>query len=117
MATDEGLGEIAQAQRLLRSPRRRAIELEVRAAHAGSLHLEHDLAGAGRRIGEASQLDLAIAEENDAAHALVLLCELGLLAGRLAQRHRARRAFALPVGLVDALAEEIQLDGDVVRIL
>src|SRR5438477_6343106 len=48
---------------------------------------------------------------------LVLLRELGLLAGRLAQRHRRGRALALPFLLVDALAEEIELDGDVVGVL
>src|SRR5438132_675124 len=48
---------------------------------------------------------------------LVLPRELRLLAGGFAQRHRRRRAFALPLLLVDALAEEIQLDGHVVRVL
>src|SRR5438477_4509444 len=47
---------------------------------------------------------------------LVLLRELGLLAGRLSKRHRRRRALALPLRLVDALAEEVELDGDVVRV-
>src|SRR5882762_11429276 len=47
---------------------------------------------------------------------LVLLRELGLRARRLPQRHRRRRALALPFGLVDALAEEVELDGDVVRV-
>src|SRR2546428_13624989 len=48
---------------------------------------------------------------------LVLPRELGLLAGRLAQRHRRRRAFAAPLLLVDALAGEVELDGGVVRVL
>src|SRR2546427_4135611 len=48
---------------------------------------------------------------------LVLPRDLRLLAGRFAQRHRRRRAFAAPLLLVDALAEEVELDGHVVRIL
>src|SRR6266446_2455070 len=48
---------------------------------------------------------------------LVLPRELRLLAGRFAQRHRRRRAFAAPLSLVDALAEEVELDGDIVRVL
>src|SRR5258706_1502826 len=47
---------------------------------------------------------------------LILLRDLGLLAGRFAQGHRRGRALALPLGLVDALAEEVELDGDVVRV-
>src|SRR5882672_5139745 len=47
---------------------------------------------------------------------LVLPRDLGLLAGGFAQCHRRRRAFAAPLPLVDALAEEIQLDGHVVRV-
>src|SRR3954471_77620 len=49
--------------------------------------------------------------------ALVLLCQLGLFPRRLPQRHGGGRALALPVGLVHALAEEIELDGDLVRVL
>src|SRR6266850_6083886 len=48
---------------------------------------------------------------------LVLPRELGLLAGRFAQRHRGGRALALPFLLVDALAEEVELDGHVVGVL
>src|SRR5438067_11734039 len=48
---------------------------------------------------------------------LVLPGDLGLLAGRFPKRHRRRRAFAAPLLLVDALAEEIQLDGHVIGIL
>src|SRR5688572_29337444 len=68
VAGDEGFTDTSQAKRGLRGARRRAVELEVRAAHARGLHLDHDLAGAGRGVGEAAQLDLAVAEEDDAAH-------------------------------------------------
>src|SRR5690349_16868449 len=68
VAADERLGEVAEAERLLRRARWGAVELEVRAAHARGLHLQHDLARTGRRVGEASELDLAVAEEDDAAH-------------------------------------------------
>src|SRR5689334_13842251 len=68
VSANERLGAIAEAEGLRGFARRRAIELEVGAAHARSLHLEHALARTGRRIGEAAQLDLALAEEDDAAH-------------------------------------------------
>src|SRR5258708_6693147 len=48
---------------------------------------------------------------------LVLSGELGLLPRRLLERHRRGGAFAFPVGFVDALAEEVELDGDVVGVL
>src|SRR5438045_3991839 len=48
---------------------------------------------------------------------LALRLELGLLAGGFPQGHRRGRAFAAPLLLVDALAEEVKLDGDVVGIL
>src|SRR5205085_12096110 len=48
---------------------------------------------------------------------LVLAREGGFLAGGLLQRHRRGRALALPLLLVDLLAEEIELDGHVVGIL
>src|SRR3954462_14625664 len=47
---------------------------------------------------------------------LVLLRDLRFPAVLL-ERHRGRRAFALPVVLLDLLPEEVELDGDVVRIL
>src|SRR5712664_2071882 len=45
-----------------------AIGMQVAAAHPRRLHLEDDLAGAGRGIGKFLDLELAIAEEDDAAH-------------------------------------------------
>src|SRR5258708_13607410 len=48
---------------------------------------------------------------------LVLSGELGWLPWRFLERHRRGGAFAFPVGFVDALAEEVELDGDVVRVL
>src|SRR5690348_16466745 len=48
---------------------------------------------------------------------LVLLLHGGLLAGRLLERHGARRALALPLHGSDLLAEEVELDGHVVRVL
>src|SRR4051812_16024372 len=47
----------------------------------------------------------------------VLACDLRLLAGGLLQRHRRGRALALPVLFLDLLAEEVELDRHVVRIL
>jgi hypothetical protein len=52
---------------------RRSIWMQVAAAHARSLHLENDLARAGRGIGEVLELELAVAEENDAAHGDLLV--------------------------------------------
>src|SRR5688572_30224802 len=48
---------------------------------------------------------------------LVLVSDLRFLAGRLLQRERRCRALALPVVFLDLLAEEVELDRDVVRIL
>src|SRR5882672_343638 len=48
---------------------------------------------------------------------LVLPRDLRLFPGRLPERHRRRRAFAAPLSLVDALAEEVELDGHVVGVL
>src|SRR6185503_12432669 len=72
VAADERLGVGAEAERLLRLARRRAVKLEVRAAHARGLHLDHHLARAGRGIGEGPDLDLPVAEENHAAHESIL---------------------------------------------
>jgi hypothetical protein len=68
MPGNERVFQVAQPERLLRFARRRAVELEVRAAHAGGLHLDHHFARPGRRVGECAQLDLAVAEEDGAAH-------------------------------------------------
>src|SRR5688572_31958341 len=68
VAADKRLSISSQPERLLRLARRRAVELEVAAAHARGLHLDHHLARAGRRIGELAQLDLAVAEEDDSTH-------------------------------------------------
>jgi hypothetical protein len=46
----------------------RAIWMQVAAAHARGLHLEDDLARAGRGIRKVLELELAVAEEDDAAH-------------------------------------------------
>src|SRR5687768_5053423 len=51
-----------------------------------------------------------------APRTLGLLGDLGLALAAL-EAHRRGGAVAFPVVLVDALAEEVQLDGDVVRIL
>src|SRR5262245_36454567 len=68
VAGNERVLQLAQAQGGLSRPRRRAVELEVRAAHPGSLHLDDHLARTRRRIGKAAQLDLAVAEKGCPAH-------------------------------------------------
>src|SRR5689334_13969198 len=65
---DERLGPLPEPERLLRLARRRAVELEIRAAQPGGLHLDHDFARTGRRIWEVAHLDTAIAEEHRALH-------------------------------------------------
>src|ERR1051326_1060852 len=45
-----------------------AIGVKIAAAHARSLHGEHDLAGTGRRIRKVFKCELAIAEKNHAFH-------------------------------------------------
>jgi hypothetical protein len=49
-----------------------AVELEIAAAHAGGLDLQHHLARTGRRIGEVSELELPVAGEDDSAHGTLL---------------------------------------------
>src|SRR5690348_11716725 len=51
-----------------RRPALGAIGLEIAAAHARGLDLEHHLAGPRRRVGEVDELDLAIAGKGYAAH-------------------------------------------------
>src|SRR3954469_24080308 len=48
---------------------------------------------------------------------LELLCDLGFLAGRFAQRHRRSRALAAPGVRIHVLAQEVELDRYVVRVL
>src|SRR5438046_5883301 len=58
---DERPGIAAQAERRLRSAGRRAVELEIAAAHARGLHLDHHLAGTWRRGRDNGASDPAIA--------------------------------------------------------
>src|SRR5882724_13542656 len=71
VAGNDRAGELAEAQR--RSTADRAVELQIAAAHAGSLDLEHDFAGSRRRIRKLHELNLASAGEYDSFHALLLL--------------------------------------------
>ena len=65
---DERPGIAAQAERRLRSAGRRAVELEIAAAHARGLHLDHHLAGTWRRVREIANLDFSVAQEYRAFH-------------------------------------------------
>src|SRR5690242_18557824 len=49
-----------------------AVRVQIAAAHPGRLHLEDDLARTGGRVGKVLELELAIAEEYDAAHGSLL---------------------------------------------
>src|SRR5207302_8741050 len=60
---DDRLRPVAQPQRCLRRARPRAAELEIAAAHAGGLQLDHDLALAGRRVRKIADLDFLVAQE------------------------------------------------------
>jgi hypothetical protein len=51
-----------------------AIVMQVAAAHAGSLHLDHDIMGVGSGIGELHQFQPAIAREYNAAHRFLPFC-------------------------------------------
>src|SRR5882762_9713290 len=66
--TDERPGITAQAERGLRRAGRRAVELEIAAAHPRGLHLDHHLARSGRGIGEIADFDLAITEKDRSSH-------------------------------------------------
>jgi hypothetical protein len=45
-----------------------AVLMQVAAAHAGRLHLDHHLMGVGGRVGELHQFQPALAGEHNAAH-------------------------------------------------
>ena len=73
--------------------------MQVAAAHARSLDLEHDVARPRRRIGKLAQRELAVTEEDDAEHGKLLtglggMHELASLAAReeWATVRSARRA-------------------------
>src|SRR5690606_1674993 len=76
VAGDDRLGEIAQAERPLGLAGRGAVELEIAAAHARGLDLQHDLAGTRTRVGKVADLQLAITGEHHAAHAAPSLVPL-----------------------------------------
>src|SRR5438132_11287332 len=73
--------------------------------------------GPGVGSGKLRSSTLRLPRKTTPRMRLVLPRDLRLPAGRFAQCHRRRRAFAAPLLLVDALAEEVELDGHVVRIL
>src|SRR5688572_27727947 len=72
VATDERVFQISKTQSGLRFPGRRAVELEIRAAHARGLHLDDHLARTGRGIGEVAHFDLPVPEKDSAAHRMIL---------------------------------------------
>jgi len=49
-----------------------AVELEIRAAHARGLHLDHDFARARRGIGEVAHFHVPVAEKHSATHGMIL---------------------------------------------
>ncbi len=53
---------------------RPAVLMQVGAAHARCLHLDHHLAGAGRGVGKFHERELTVAGEHDAAHLTFLRC-------------------------------------------
>jgi hypothetical protein len=65
---DDRTADLAQSER--NSAACCAIELEIAAAHAGSLDLDDNLARSRNRIGKFRELQFALAEERYAAHCL-----------------------------------------------
>src|SRR5262249_37053940 len=51
----------------------RAVDVQVAAAHAGGLDLQHHLARPGRGLGELAQLELAVTEKHHALHVTLLV--------------------------------------------
>jgi hypothetical protein len=72
VAGDDRLGQIAQAQRPLRLAGCGAIELEIAAAHARRLDLEHHVARTRGRVRELPQLKLPVTQKYDAFHPCLL---------------------------------------------
>src|SRR2546422_300738 len=67
VAGDDGSAAAAQAQGRGRVAGG-AVRVQVAPAHAGGLHGDEDLTGARRGVGEVTQLQLPVAEENYATH-------------------------------------------------
>jgi D-arabinose 1-dehydrogenase-like Zn-dependent alcohol dehydrogenase len=68
VAADHRRAVAAQAHRL--GPALDAVELEIAAAHARGLDLQHHLAGSGHRVRKLLELELALAQKHHAAHGL-----------------------------------------------
>ena len=68
VARDDRLAAILETQRLERRTCRRAIQLEIAAAHARCLDFQNHVARAWRRIGEFDEIEGAVAGEDHAAH-------------------------------------------------
>src|SRR5580700_9713874 len=66
VAGDHRARHLAEPER--GGPARGAIELQVAAAHAGRLDLDHDVVRPRRRVGKFHQLQFAFAKECHAAH-------------------------------------------------
>ena len=60
----------AEPQRRRRAALGPAVEFEIAAAHARGLDLDDDLARSRRRVREVLQLERALAEKDDALHAI-----------------------------------------------
>src|SRR5512138_2145331 len=73
--------------------------------------------GSGKLRSSTLRLPRKTTPRIDAKLWLALLGELRLPARRLLQRHRRGRTLALPLLRIDLLAEEVELDRHVVRIL
>ena len=67
---DHGFGAALESGGRIARLEARAIDVQVAAAHAGRLDLEHHVARAGRRVGELAQFELPVPGEHDAFHAI-----------------------------------------------
>src|SRR5581483_12091276 len=65
---DDTLGTLDASRHRPARLRGGPVVVQIAAAHAGGLDLQHDVAGSGRRIGKVAQLEPAVAEKNHALH-------------------------------------------------
>src|SRR6267142_7202278 len=85
------------------------VRVEIAAAHPGGLDRQDDFTGPGCRIGELAQLELAIAEEYDPAHA-------GLLGDSAPAYHRVHYQSAMTSSIITEAVRTLVERRDLTRI-
>src|SRR5262249_8281476 len=100
VAGDHRLGATRKARGGIARLEARAIDVQVAAAHAGRLDLEHDVARPRHRVGKITQRELAVTEKHAALHgeSLSYVCSAALIlrSPRRARLKGWRRTQSMP---------------------